>query len=409
MEQADTAFDALVAAYEPGPGPGKLRALVPLAGRALLEHQLRRATAAGAQRLLLLVDEVPVDLAEIITALRREGVQVLPVAGLDVAADALAPDRPVLLIADACLPAEAVLRRLARRSSPCLATLPDADANARYERIDAGTRWAGAALLDGARVASAAAMLGSWDPVSTLLRRAVQEDAARLDVAGEPPTLLLDATEVSEAEARIVSAARPRPRSWAERWIEAPLLALVVPRLLARDTPPWALAWPGGALALGCGALALVDWRWPALGALLVAFPLIAAGMQLARIADEPLPLARSIGLCPALGGAIGAIGLAWHLYLAGGQWGWLLCGMLLLLLATLGTVPAAIVSAPKPIWLAHPDGLACALVPFAIFGRWDIGLAALLCYAGASAAFLLRALVRQAAADAGLPPPNLF
>jgi len=50
---------ALIGAYEPGPGPGGLRALLPLAGMSVVEHQARRAIEAGAGRVLLLIDEAP--------------------------------------------------------------------------------------------------------------------------------------------------------------------------------------------------------------------------------------------------------------------------------------------------------------------------------------------------------------
>ena len=406
MEQAP--FDALVAAYEPGPGPGGLRALEPLAGRALVEHQLRRALAAGADRLLLLVDEVPVELATLITALRREGVQLQPVAGLDVAAEAVAPERPVLLMADACLPEETVVRRLAVRGPACLATLPDAEANARYERIDAGERWAGVAMLDGARVAEAAAMLGSWDPVSTLLRRAVQEGAERLDVAGSPPTLLLDGSEVAEAEDRIIISARPAPRSWAERWITGPLVRLVVPPLLARGVAPELLAWPGAILALAASVTALAGGRWPALVALLLAVPLLETGRQLARIGDRPLALDRLLGLCLPVGGALAVVGLGQQLMVESRQWGWALVALLLVGVQMLGALLRPLAE-PRPLWLARTDALAWATLPFALVGRWDAGLAGLLLYAGASTGFLLRRVLARAAADAGLDGLKLF
>lgn len=403
------AFDALVAAYEPGPGPGGLRALVPLAGRPLVEHQLRRLVAAGAKHLLVLVDEVPLELAEVVTLLRREGVSVLPVAGLDMAAEQLSPDRACLLVADACLADETVLRRLAAGPVPGLATLPDTVTDDRHERMDADTRWAGVALLNGARVADAAAMLGSWDPVSTLLRRTVQEDAPRVDVADSAPVLLLHPSEVAEADRQIVRAAEHRPTNWSERWLEAPLVRLAVPRLVERGTAPEALAGPGGALALVAGGLALGGWRWPPLILLLLAQPLLTAGRHLARVADRPLVAAGTIRLAAAAGETLSALGLAATLSRATAQWGWLLTGVLLVGLVACLRPVAGVLRAPRPLWLAAAGPLAWALLPFAIAGRWDWGLVALTIYAAASFAWVGRAAVGQAAADAGLPPPKLF
>jgi len=403
------AFPALVAAYEPGPGPGGLRALVPLAGRPLVEHQLRRALAAGADRLLLLVDQVPVELAQVVTALRREGVAVEAVAGLDLAADALAPDQVVLVLADACLPEEAALRRVAAHGPPCLLSVADRPERARYERIDADTRWGGVALLDGARVASAAAMLGSWDPVSTLLRRAVQEGARRVDAGADLPIMLVDAGEVAETEAGIVRAAWARPQRLVDRFVHAPLLALAVPRLLARGTAPEALAWPGGLLALAGGAMALAGLRWPALLALIAAAPLREAGRQLARIADRPLGGARLLDRVAAAGAVLAVLGLAWQLASGSGQWGWWLVAAATLAGAGLLALLRPLLAPPLPTWLAEGAQPFWLLLPFAPFGRWDLGLAAVALHALASGGWAGRQVVRGFAADRGLAPPKLF
>jgi len=403
------AFDALVAAYEPGPGPGGLRALVPLAGRPLVEHQLRRLVAAGAGQLMLLVDEVPLELAEVVTLLRREGVAVLPVAGLDMVADQLSPDRPCLLVADACLAEDAVLRELAARPVPALAILPDDAADDRHERMDGSTRWAGVALLDGARVAAAAAMLGSWDPVSTLLRRTVQEGAARLDVSDRAPVLLLHPSEVAETDRRIVRAAEACPADWAERWLQAPLVRLAMPRLVERGTAAEALAGPAAVLALAAGSLALGGWRWPPLLLLLLSRPLEAAGRQLARVADRPLMASNAIRLAAAAGATLAALGLAAALSRGDGQWGWLLVGVLLVMLVTCTRPVRALLRTPRPLWLAGTGPLAWMLLPFAAVGRWDWGLLALAAYALGSFLWAGRAAIGQAAADAGLPRPKLF
>ena len=405
----DAPFDALVAAYEPGPGPGGLRALVPVAGRPLVEHQLRRAAAAGADRLFLLVDEVPLELAKVVTTLKREGLTVQPLRGLDMVADGFPADRACLLVADACLADEKVVSCLAAKRVPVLATLPDEAANERHERMDANTRWAGLALLDGARVAAAAAMLGSWDPVSTLLRRAVQEGAARLDVADAPPVLLLDPSEVAEANERIIAAARPQPTEWVERWIILPVLGLVVPRLVQRGTAAEALALPATGATLLAGGLALAGWRWLPLLLLLVAAPVLAAGRQLARVADRPLTAARIVGWACRLGHLLAVVGLSVGLFRASGQWGWLLLGGAVPAAVTVSRLMGQLVRRPAPLWLTDVGPLAWTLLPFALIGRWDGGMVALCLYATISLGLRGRFLLQQAAADAGVEVPRLF
>jgi hypothetical protein len=403
------AFDALVAAYEPGPGPGGLRALVPLAGRPLVEHQLRRLAAAGAGQLLLLVDEVPIELAEVVTLLRREGLPVQPVNGIDMAAEQLSPDRPCLLVADAYLADEAVLRRLAAKSVPTVATLPDDQTDDRHERMDADTRWGGVAFLDGARLGQAAAMLGSWDPVSTLLRRLVQEGAARMDVADAAPVLLLHPSELAEADRRIVRAAEPVPADWAERWLVVPALRLLTPRLVERGTRPEMLAGPAAAMMLLAGGLAVGGWRWGPLILILLAQPLLAAGRQLAQVADRPLPAGWLVRMTAAAGEALAIMGLATTLWRTGGQWGWLLLGGMLLCFAVLLHPIKAVMPARKPLWLAGAGPFAWTMLPFAAAGRWDWGFAVLAGYAAVSIGWAGAAATKQAATDAGLPPPKLF
>src|SRR6187402_770885 len=134
---------ALIGAYEPGQGPGGLRALAPLAGMSVIEHQARRAVEAGAGRVLLLIDEAPPELSEAIARLRQDGIQTGMAHGIDQAADALGPDEAVLLIAEACLPDVGLLRAIVGAHVPALATLPDIQEHGQFERIDAEQRWAG--------------------------------------------------------------------------------------------------------------------------------------------------------------------------------------------------------------------------------------------------------------------------
>ena len=299
---------ALIGAYEPG--PGGLRALLPLAGATLLEHQARRAAAAGAGHILLLIDEMPPGLAEALARLRQDGLQVGLAVGIDAAADALL-DQNVLLIADACLPDTALLQALAAAPVPTLAVLADLPDYIRYERIDAEARWAGAAMIDGRRVAETAAMLGSWDPVSTLLRRAVQEEAGRLSADNAPPLLLVDEEVVAEAERAIVAAARERADSWTGRYLFGPIEELALPLLLTRKVEASLLAGGAAALAMLGGTAAWIGWSWAALVALLLAGPIAAGAPRMARIQARAVRHARLLARVREAGAALAAIGLA--------------------------------------------------------------------------------------------------
>lgn len=393
---APPSLTALIGAYEPGPGEGGLRALVPLAGAPLIEHQVRRAIAAGAGQALLIVENVPPELADVVGRLRRDGVRVGTVEDIGAAADALQADVAVLLIADACLPEIELCAEVAEAPVPALAVLPDAPAHAHNERIDASSRWAGVALIDGHRVQETAAMVGSWDPVSTLLRRAVQEGATKVPVQSMPPVLMLDAARRESAEQEIVEAARRPGRDWPEHLLFGALEERALPLLLERRIDAAALA--AAALLLGsAGAVAApLGWLRFALALLLLAGPVRAVAGRLARVRDRPMPLAHLLD--PLLAGAatVAVLGLGWRLWGAGGQWGWMLLAALvpggLCLMAAAKRIARRETS---PLWLASIDALIWTLVPFALAGRWGAGLAALACYAWASAAIVLRSADR--------------
>jgi hypothetical protein len=384
---------ALIGAYEPG--PMGLRALMPLAGATLVEQQARRAAAAGATHILLLVEEVPPELAAAVQRLRQDGLAVGMAEGIDIAADALA-EQTVLLVADACLADAGTMRALAGFPVPAVATLPDLPEYSRHERIDASVRWAGMALIDGRRVGETATMLGSWDPVSTLLRRAVQEGAMRLPVDETPPMLLVDPASLASAEAAIVAAARRPAGDWISRTLFAPAEELALPLLLARRIDALWLAVVAALFALVGGGLAWTEWRWPALAALLLAGPIAAGASRLARVQARPIWLGRLFDGARLLGAAAAGLGLAVGLKAASGQWGWWLTGAVLLGGMTALSAVCRVSRRACPLWLATKETLAWTMLPFAIFGRWDWGLAALTAYACLSFGWMLAMIVRD-------------
>lgn len=379
---------ALIGAYEPGLGPGGLRALQPLAGISLIEHQARRAIEAGAARVLLLIDESPAALSEAVARLRQDGIETGMAQGIDQAADALPPDMRVLLIAEACLPDAALLRALAAAPAPALAALPDRPDFGRFERIDAEQRWAGVALLDGRRVAETAAMIGAWDPVSTLLRRAVQEDAARIE-ATSPPILAIDPGALAAAEQAILAGARRPAGDLIGRVLFAPTEELALPLLLARKADPNIVAGVGAALGFVGGMVSLGAWLWPALVALLLSGPAAAGAARLGRIRSGSILWQKMCGFVRFSGAAVGAAGLARVLAARSGQWGWFVIAAALVAIMASLAHERETRNAPSPIWLASVDTLLWAMLPFALFGRWGGGMIAATLYAAGSFAWL--------------------
>lgn len=387
---------ALVAAY--GGDAEGLFALRPLAGATVLEHQVRRLAAAGVTKTFLLVDEWPPALAAPLGRLRADGIAVDAVRAFADVADRIVGEPRVLLVADGTLPDRALVDRLVQAPVPALAALPDEPAFAAFERIDADTRWAGVAMLDGRRVSEAAAMLGEWDPISTMMRRAVQEGAARVD-APQPPLLADRAEALVQAEAGLVAASREAAVGWADRFIVLPLVDVGLPLFFARAIEP---VWPAivALLLTGMGATAaLLGYRWPALLFLLAGMPIARMATRLAAVQARALPFARWLGWAMPVGLGLGAVGLGLQLTMATKQWGWLL--------VSAGTIGSFVSlgaqrrllgwagEARETVWLARAADMPWALVPFALAGAWDAGLAAVAAYAVGSLGWAMARLVR--------------
>src|SRR3712207_3009183 len=192
------ALGALIGAYQEDDSGG-LRALFPLAGRTLLEYQVRCAAAAGAAPVVVVVERVPQALQDAFERLRLDGLGVFPVSDVQEAVSRFEAGSMILLIGDAVAPPADLVALLAEAAEPIVATVPDDERHAGFERIDGEARWAGVALVDAHMLGSTAAMLGDWDLQSTLLRRAIQEGALRVPVAdGAAEPLLVERPEQLE-------------------------------------------------------------------------------------------------------------------------------------------------------------------------------------------------------------------
>lgn len=398
------ALTALIAAYRESDEPGgPLRAVLPLAGRTLIERQAKLAALAGARRILVLVERVPPELLAALDRLRREGLGVLLARSAEEAAEQVDPGDPLLLIADGFIGDESHLRRLAGASPPALLTVPDVRVDDRFERIDAESRWAGLALIDGALLVETASMLHDWDPQSTLLRRAVQAGARMLSVRGEAAEADLMVAErladLATVHRRIVGRAASGRGDWISQYLLGPVERAATHALMGGTVTPAAIG--AAAMALtALGAAAFVwHYLWIGLALLLLATPLDGIADRLARIRLEDgvghswwshlLPAFAAAALL-ALGLSLGRI----H------HWGSVLLAVatLLFLLAQRfeieGQEPRGL------IFLAEAKGMTWLMLPFAIAGLWLAGLFALFGYAAGSFFWVQRAVHAPAAPD---------
>lgn len=379
------AVGALIGAYQENDS-GELRALLPLAGRTLIEYQARCVAAAGVAPIVVLVERVPPALHEALERLRGDGLAVIPVSDGNEAASRFEAGSLILLVGDGVAAPAELLAQLAEEPEPAVATVPDDEAHEAYERIDATSRWAGVALVDGRTLGATAAMLGDWDLQSTLLRRALQDGALRVRVASAGEPLLADsADQLGGFERALIASSRGARSDWASRYVLPVVEEFATERLLETPVRPQWLIW--GALALNlAAALAFTrGWLWPALGLLVLSTPLDLVARRLATLRLRPLPprsLSRRL-LWPTAGLALLALG--WRLATHGSGWASFVTALVTLAFAEAARIERGHDEVPGQVWLFSRRNAILAAVPFALAGAWALCLVALALYAAGS------------------------
>lgn len=348
------------------------RAAAPFLGQSLIEYQARQAAAAGARHIVVLVERVPAALVAGVDRLKRDGVDVELARTVADAADRIHPDEQLLVIGDGVIARQDMLKRAAQSISPALFTVPDSGATLRHERIDAGARWAGFALIDGTMLRKTVAMLGDWDLQSTLLRRIVQAQATRVDTGAASAWLIESAAEARATEIALLDRG-------GGRLLPAPLGARLNGFLLDHDVRSgWLRA---ASLGLAFVAIPAFMFQFVALGALLLtlsgplaALPrrLDAAGLRTSS--QERIWRWAQTGLF-----GLALLVLAWELDGIGTGWGvWPLS------LGTIGLVALiwdqTRITGREPV---EPSLLAAPLFVFALFDMPVQGLAASTLLAG--------------------------
>ena len=387
------ALGALIGAYVEDDS-GALRALLPLAGRTLVEYQVRCAAAAGAAPVIVLVERVPQALQDAFERIRLEGLNVFPVSDVHEAVSRFEAGSSILLIGDGIAPPASLVAQLAEEGDATVAVLPDDETHDRFERIDNASRWAGVALIDSALLASTARMLGDWDLQSTLLRRAIQEGALRVPVSGGAEPLLAEGPEqLAEFQRSLLAGSRVERDDAASRYLLPPIEDFATERLLDTPVRPEWLMWAAVAFSFAAAICFSRGWLGAGLGLLLLVAPLDLIAARLASIRMRPLA-ARSLAkraLWPLAGLALLAIG--WWQWGHGTGWG----AMVTALSAAAFAQAAVLERAAKgewDLWLFSRRNATFLAVPFALFGAWTAFLLALLLYSAVSF-FLLQRLRR--------------
>lgn len=380
------ATGALIGAYQEDDAGG-LRALLPLAGRTLIEYQVRCASAAGAAPIVVIVERIPRALQDAFERLRLDAVGVVPVSDINEAVSRFEAGSRILLIGDGVAPPVDLALAFTAEAKPSIGTVPDDEMHERFERIDAESRWAGIALVEARLLGSTAAMLGDWDLQSTLLRRSIQEGARQVPVSaiGGEPLLVESASELVDFQRFLVAGSRAPRDDWASRFILPPLEDLATEQLMQTAVRPAWLIWA----ALGLTLLATIcfsrGWLGAGLILLLLSTPLDLVATRLATIRMRALPsrMWSRAALWPAAGLSLLSIGL-WEMR-HGTGWGSLVAAAACCAFAQAARIERSGMPPGGEPWLFSRRNAIFLAIPFALAGIWTAYLLAVLIYAGVS------------------------
>jgi hypothetical protein len=379
------ALGALIGAYQED-DKGGLRALLPLAGRTLIEYQVRCASAAGAAPIVVVVERVPQALQDAFERLRLDGVGMFAVSDVSEAVSRFEAGSMILLIGDGVAPPAELVSAIADEPEPAVATVPDDEVHAMFERIDAESRWAGVALVDAHMLGSTAAMLGDWDLQSTLLRRTIQEGAVRVPASsgGGDPLLAESAEDLQNFQRKLLVGSRGARPDWVSRYLLPPVEEFATEHLMETGLRPIWLMWSAVLLTLGGAACFTRGWLGAGLVMLLASMPLDLIASRLASLRLRPLPvrLLSRIALWPLAGIALLALG--WWEMRHNSGWGALVSA-----LAAGAFAEAVRLERPSSddsdLWLISRRSAIVLAIPFALGGAWTAYLIALLVYAALS------------------------
>lgn len=381
------ALGALIGAYQEDEAGG-LRALLPLAGRTLIEYQARCLAAAGAAPLVVLVERVPVALNDAFERLRSEGIAVVPVSDGNEAASRFEAGSELILLGDGVAPDMGDLELLTGEADGAILTVPDDEAHSEFERIDGLQRWAGLARVESGMLGATAAMVGDWDLQSTLLRRVIQSGARFIPSAangGLGPFLATSQEAAAAYERRLLVASRTAREDVVSRYLLPFVEELATEKLMETAVRPAWLVQAALAMTVAAAFCFSRGWHSGALSLLLLATPLDLVAQRLAMLRLRPLSssmLARRL-LWPAAGLAV--IALGWFETRNGSGWGAIVAALAGAAFAEAGRVERQGKSMPGSEWHFSRRTAIWLAIPFAIGGWWSLYLGLLAFYAATS------------------------
>lgn len=377
----------LIFAVEEAEGrPGSLMATLPFGGMTLLEYQARLLFGAGAEQVLVAVGKMtPALLAAVNRAAKRHP-RIEIVRSAEEAAEKIAPGAQVLVMADGLVTTDPVMDKMATVGGEALLVTDDPTSPAAIERLDMRDSWAGIARITLAQLGQIAQMPEDYDFQSALLRVAAQSGAEHVPLtAGWLKGGHAVERSVEGLAARntgVLAALTERRTDWADRWVFTRAARIVLPELVGRNVPGWAVSIAGGVVS--AAALILTAMRWEGAGAVvaLLGTATLATGAAMAVLRGEEKRAELLEWAIFALFALI-AILTGWAEYATALS---TTPPVLALVAATAQLLVERVPVRPRR-WWASPSAHLLVLTPFALAGFATIGLAALAIYSFATLA----------------------
>lgn len=257
-----------------GGEPGALaRASLAFGGCTIAERQLDFALAWGAERIVCLAAGLDPKVMELQRAAEGDGARFNLISGAQAMLGLVAAEDELLVLADGLLPLSQRALEALERGRTVLLLEAEAGVAAGFERVDLNHAWAGALAVPGSLVERLGALPPDIEPVSALLRIALQ---ARIPERLLPEAVLGSGSwslaggpgQMAQREAAWLGAQLPAVSGFAPgRWLVRGAVSRTGANLLRRGTRPALFGIAAG--VLGAGGVAAAWQAWPVAGLLL--------------------------------------------------------------------------------------------------------------------------------------------
>ncbi|WP_271438670.1 hypothetical protein [Pontixanthobacter luteolus] len=161
------------------------RAFMRIGGRSVLQRQMELALAFGCERIACLSDSISPELMDLQSFAESRGTQFQIIRDARPLSGMVKSDDKLLVIGDGVVFDQSVAHEVLGEGRKVLTLPADRGVPLGFERLDRDRAWAGVMIAAGALVERLADMPRDIDPVSTLLRLALQSGSITAEVSAE--------------------------------------------------------------------------------------------------------------------------------------------------------------------------------------------------------------------------------